>query len=127
MRASALEKLKLERKVCQEDNLTYSTSPKKKVELDAKILENKIEEEEISQDELKSFLMPDLKSNYNDLMRFDGVNSVTQLVDPFSIPYLYFPNSVLRFVSIFTRNPASFEPFQIRVIRCLSPVPSLND
>ena len=97
MRASALEKLKLERKVCQEDNLTYSTSPKKKVELDAKILENKIEEEEISQDELKSFLMPDLKSNCNDLMRFDGVISVTQLVDPFSIPYLYFSNSVLRF------------------------------
>ena len=61
MRASALEKLKLERKVCQEDNLTYSTSPKKKVELDAKIEENKIEEEEISQDELKSFLEPDLK------------------------------------------------------------------
>ena len=106
MRASALEKLKLERKVCQEDNLTYSTSPKKKVELDAKILENKIEEEEISQDELKSFLMPDLKSNCNDLMRFDGVISVTQLVDPSSIPYLYF-------------------------IRCQSPVrthvPSLND
>jgi len=61
MRASALEKLKLERKVCQEDNLTYSSSPKKKVELDAKIEENKIEEEEISQDDLKSLLMPDLK------------------------------------------------------------------
>ena len=65
MRASALEKLKLERKVCQEDNLTYSSSPKKKVELDAKIEENKIEEEEISQDDLKSLLMPDLKGIYS--------------------------------------------------------------
>lgn len=65
MRASALEKLKLERKVCQEDNLTYSSSPKKKVELDAKIEENKIEEEEISQDDLKSLLMPDLKGTYH--------------------------------------------------------------
>ena len=70
MRASALEKLKLERKVCQEDNLTYSTSPKKKVELDAKIEENKIEEEEISQDELKSFLEPDLKGKQISLQSF---------------------------------------------------------
>lgn len=58
MRASAVEKLKLESKVCHEDTIKYKTSPlkKPKIELDAKLDDSIIDEEEISQDELVGML-----------------------------------------------------------------------
>lgn len=58
MRSNAIEKLKLETEVCHEDTLKYSVSPtkKKKIDLDAKVDDTVIDEEEMSQDELAGLL-----------------------------------------------------------------------
>ena len=56
MRASAIEKLKLET-VCHEDTIKYKTSPQKKpkIELDQKI-DDSVIDEEVSQDDIVDFL-----------------------------------------------------------------------